>query len=320
MSAHPIATVNGFSNILSINVSDNHGAATSTATITSESTSVTVGDIIDVYLGYQETGTVRVFMGYVKSIEEQLPEHKVTVTAQNVLVRALDYFIVSSNPNTPFTRQNISAEALVGDLLGLAGITSYQHGTSNFTLATQAPVEINLVGCYDYCKFIADIIAWHIYADNNGVVHFEERPPFPQTSDVPIASISESGMLQVQYSISDVDLRNRVVVYGAGDIFSEAKAASPYLPAGFYKSMAVSAPTVIDTQSMADDAAQWNLAQVNRLTKRMSISIPGDPNLEARKVVSVSSSISGASGNWYIYGIEHSFSRDGFITSVDLRA
>jgi hypothetical protein len=118
---------------------------------------------------------------------------------------------------------------------------------------------------------------------------------------------------------SDRDLRNRVVVYGAEGIYAEAKEASPYLPNGFYKTVAVSAPTVIDTQQMAEDSAAYNLEKLNRLTLGGSLSVLGNPSINARDCITVSKADIGMTGLWYVYGCEHSWGKEGYLTNLELR-
>lgn len=312
------ASATGCSNILSVGVSDSHTAPTASATVSCLNCSLDVGSHINIDLGYT-SGMNRVFSGYVKNIQRSQSPTLYEVTCANAMVRAVDFFIVSDNPSNPYSRENITAEDLIGELMAMAGLTSYSGDTSHFTFATRGtPLEVNLASVYDYSKFIADIIAWSIWADNNGTVHFESRPPFPDGGGT-TASLSDSNLLNVSYWRSDRDLRNRVVVYGADGIHATAKASSPYLPAGFYKSVAVAAPTVITSQSMAQSAANYNLAKLNRLTIGGSATIIGDSSIACRDNVSVSKSDIGMSGTFYVFGIEHDWSKDGYKTNLDLR-
>ncbi len=311
------ASVTGTSNILSVSVSTSHSSQSSIAIIEAVNTNLDIGDSISVSLGYVGDNG-KVFQGYVKNIEHKEPAKTYTITASDVLVRAMDFFIASSSPDTPFKRQNITAEHLVRDVLELAGITDYHSESTSFTFAINSPLEVNLTSSYDYCRFIADIIAWHLYADNNGRVNFVERKPFPD-GDSSIGTVDEAISINAKYSASDRDLRNRVVVYGAAGIHAEASASSPYLPAGFYKTVVVAAPQVFDNQAMAQQSANYNLALLNRLTISASITMVGNYRYIARKVATFSFPDVGISGNWYIFSAEHSFSTGGYTVSLELR-
>lgn len=313
------ASVTGCSNITSVTVSDSHTAPTATAVIQCLSSSLDVGDSVSVDLGYSSSHQ-RVFAGYVKNVQRSQSPTMYEITCANAMVRAVDYFIVSDSPLTPYSRTNISAETLIGQLMAMAGLTNYSGGASHFTFATRGePLEVNLTSVYDYCKFIADLLAWHIYADDNGKVWFLSRPPFPD-GDSSVATLSNSNLLDVSYWRSDRDLRNRVVVYGSEGIYATAQASSPYLPSGFYKSVAVAAPTVITSQSMAEQSADYNLAKLNRLTIGGSATIIGNPAINCRSCVNVSKADIGMTGQFYVFGIEHQWSKDGYKTSMDLRA
>lgn len=259
-----------------------------------------------------------VFKGYVKNVDRESNTKYYTITAQDELVRAVDYFIVSSTPDNSFKRHNISAEILIKDILALAGITNYGYEATSFTFATQAPLEVNLIGAYDFCKQIADILAWHIYADTTGKVWFVDRKPHLDAGDTPSIYVTDVDILSANESKSDDDLRNRVVVYGKGDISATAQASSPYLPAGFYKA-SVLATDIIDKTSIAQQAADYNLTLLNRLKETVNLEIEGNPNLFARDIINVQESILGINGNYYAYAVEHNFGADGYKTTVVAR-
>lgn len=311
------ATVTNTTGIESITISDGHTAPTSTATIECADTGLGIGDNIQIHIGWVGHTPI-VFKGYVKNIEAKAAPGTVTITAANKMIRALDFFIAASNPDNPLSYDHISAEDLVENLMGVAGLNAFDGENSNFTFGIHTTVEVNLTSAYDYSKFIADIIAFSLWCDNDGIVHFRYRPPFPngETADY---ILDNSNILNVDYSISDKDLRNRVVVYGSDGIHAEAKEDSIYLPDGFYKSVAVAAPGVIDTQDMAQQAAYYNLALLDRLTKNGQITIIGNPNISCRDVVTVNKADIGMTGDWYVYSIEHNFSKGGYTTQLDLR-
>lgn len=312
------ASIAGVAGILSISVSTSHTAQSSIAIIEAAETTLDIGDLISIDMGYVGDHG-RVFKGYVKNIEYKEPTLTFTITASDVLVRAMDFFIASLNPEEPFTRQNVKAEDLVGDILSLAGLNDYEAQNSSFTLALSSPLEVNLTTAYDYCRFIADIIAFHLYADEDGTVHFLDRRFFPMAGDTPIGTVNKVISVSAKYAESDRDLRNRVVVYGAGGIYASAQEESPYLPNDFFKSVVVSAPQVFDTQEMAEQSAEHNLELLNRLTISASIVMEGDYRYIARKTANFSFVEIGISGEWYIFSAEHSFGSSGYTVSLELR-
>lgn len=309
------ASITNCTGILRVTVQDSHASSTAQAVVECNASTLDIGDSITIVLGYTgDTGTV--FTGYVKMIERKAPDGQYVITCQDAMTRAIDYFIASSNPDAPLSYSNISAESLVGNIFAQAGLTNYGFDASSFTFGVVSPVEVNLVSAYDWNKQIADILAFHIYADTAGKVWFVDRKPYVTGGDSPVATITTK--TQLAYTESEKDLRNRVVVYGSSGIYAEASASSPYLPAGFYKTTVV-ATTVIQDTGVAQDTADYNLALFNRLTKQVTVSMEGDHSFVARQVVTLNDTFTGASGDWYIFGIEHAFGPDGYYTNMTLR-
>ena len=309
--------VTGTSNPLTIQLSQSHGNATAVAIVTAEGTSLGIGDAIEIDMGYSDNHQ-KTFSGYVKIIERTVPEDIYTITAYDEMSRAVDYFIASTNPDAPFSRYRISAEDFIRDLLALAGVTNYTGGTSNFIYGWSKAAEINLAGCYEVCKQLSDMLAWHLYADENRLVHFLDRKPFVVPGDVSIGTYDDDVITDVTKTQSDDELRNRVIVYGGNGISAEAKASSPYLPSGFYKTAVMSA-WFVDRQDMADRAASINLAKWNRLRSSLNMTIEGDPSLAARSVMTVQQTDLSINSDWYIYSATHTMGASGYTIALELR-
>jgi hypothetical protein len=311
------ASVTNTSSIYQVRFTEAHNDSAPIVVIDCNSTSLTIGDAVTVYIGYVGDND-KIFTGYVKSIVDVAAPAVKKITAYGKMIRAVDFFIASSDPNAPYSRGNVSAEALVEDIINLSGLTDYGYDATSFTFGVQGPVEVNLTSSYDFCRMIADLLAWHIYADINGKVWFVDRKPYVMGGDSSSAEITVPDIINASYLISERDLRNRIVVYGRDGISAEASAVSPYLPSGFYKAVVASAYW-IDTQAMAQLAANYNLALLNRLTKEGNITIIGDSSINARDIITVTETNTGMSGDWYVYGIEHSWSQRGFTTMLTLR-
>lgn len=314
------ATCTNTSNIISVSFSDSHVAATSTATVVAINTSLDIGDSATVYIGYVGDN-FKCITGYVKNIELKEPEKQYTITIANTLIRAVDYFIASDDPTTPFSRQHITAEDLIEDILRLSGLTSFDMESTSFTFAINNPVEVNLTGAYDYAKFLSNIIAYTLYADNNGTVHLINRRPYPVGAEPADYTLTVAGdyMLEAAYDKSDHDIRNKVIVYGSESISAIASATSPYLPTGFYRTVVVAAPGVIDSHSMAQQSADYNLEILNRLTQKVSITMKGQTNIFPRTIADVTISDLGITGTWYVYSAQHDWGKTGYTTSIELR-
>lgn len=314
------ASVTGCSDLVSISVSDSHSSPTSTAQILAVSSSLDIGDAVAIVMGYVGDDFTA-FTGFVKDIELKEPEKVYSITCANVMIRAMDFFIAAPSPTQPFTWNNITAEDLIQAVLGMSGLTSFNMEATSFTFGVHNAVEVNLTSSFDYARFLADIIAYNLFADNTGTVRLINRRPYPTGGDTPVATLDASShILTATYGVSDRDLRNKILVYGTGDIVAEASASSPYLPSGYYRTVVVAAPGVIDTQGMAQQAADYNLDLLNKLTFRLSLSMEGYTNLFARSVVTVTlTELSITSEDWYIFAMEHNWSRSGYVTNLELR-
>lgn len=326
-------TATGCSDIISMEVEGSHSASTASAVVNCRSISTSIGSDITVNLGYTDEHQ-NVFSGYVKQIERKIPDNTYVITAKDRMQRAIDYFFASSNPDTPFSRSSILAENLVRDVLAEAGLTSFTADNTYFTMATgEVAAEVNLVSAYDYASGIADLMAFNLWCDINGTVHFENRKPYPMDggSGQPGDTTDETGagyasytfadtdILGIQYKEDERDLRNRIVVYGATGIYAEAHASSPYLPSGFYKS-AVLSSHLISTTAYAQDIADYNLDYLNKLTYEVQLETQGVPSINARNILRLNQSfITGINVNWYAYAVAHKWSQAGYINSIILR-
>ncbi len=312
-------SITGGVEAVSIEVFESYGQATAKCSIiTDDYGSLDLGDLIEIDMGYVGNHGV-VFKGYIQDINsERLPGQHI-IEAHDVLIRAVEYLLVSTDLDNPWSRRNISMENLVGDLLAESGITNYSGDASGFTLATgEVPAEFQLVFVMDAINQVAEIIAWHCYADQSGTVHFEDLKPIPAGSPVASYTTGSGGnLVTVSRHISTDELRNKVVVFGNPPIYASASAASPYLPGGFYKTAVVSTP-LIDTQSMADVCASYNLAAWNRLTEILQVEAEGDYARHARQTVGVTESFTSTTGNWFIYDITHSLSNT-YVMRMNLR-
>jgi len=309
------ATVTGTTQVTSLTVSEAHNTPSTSLVINAVATSLDMGDSVTVSLGY-EGHTHQIFTGWVKQVEKQVPDNTYVITCNDEMVKAIDFFIASNTPDNCYKARNIAAEDLVEAMLNMAQITNYTHDTSYFTFGITRDVEVNLISAYDMCKTVSDIIAYSIWCDETGLAHFEDRRPYVMGGDSPIKTVT--GITRLGHRRSDRDLRNRIVVYGTDGIYAVAEAESPYLPTGFRKTVVVASPW-IDDQSMAQSACNYNLDKLNRLTEEITVEIVGDPDLHARKVITISESHTGISGNWYIYTCEHRWGEGGYTTNLELR-
>jgi phage protein D len=330
------ATVTNTTSPLNITVSQSHDSSVAVANINCISTTLDVGDPVTINLGYS-TGTTKVFEGYVKQKDTKSPDGTVTITAHDVLVRAVDFFIVSTDPEHGFVYRNITAHALIQTVLEMAGLNDFDFDNTYFTFGINNDVEVNLVSSFDYSRMISDLIAWMVWADRSGTVKLKNRKPYPMdgssgqpgdVADSSIATITDASIYDATYGFHERDLRNKVVIYGAEGLYAEAKSSTSYdpvtgtsrqiLPSGFYKAIVLSS-SLIDNASFAQDACNYNLDLYNRLSYSINMTVEGLGVYEARKCVLLNSTKLGISSQlWYVLQAEHSWSSQGFTTNLTL--
>jgi hypothetical protein len=306
-------------NVKSIRIIESYNTPVSQLVIEGDDTTLSLGDSFSAQIGYSgDSG--KVFEGYVRDISYSSLERSTTVVCEDILSKAVDYYIAADDPENPFSRENVSTGTLVGDILNEAGISSISTNLPlSVTWATNGPLEINLITAWAAAKSIVDMMAWHLYADRNGTVHLVDRKPYIMAGDTAdyTWTTSSHNLVAFDYNKSTENLRNKVVVYGKNNISRSASASSPYLPAGFYKTAVIATP-FLDTGGNCQKAADFNLELFNRLTESVNVSIEGDWEVTAREIANVTESYTGISGDWFIYRIEHIIDNSGFVQNMTL--
>jgi hypothetical protein len=324
-------TATGCNGLLNMSVQQSHSASTSTGIVKCHTTNRDIGDAISINLGFTDDHG-ELFSGRVKMIQHDVPEDVYTLTCQDELIKAIDYFIVSNDPEVPYTWNHIAAEDLVWNVLSMANITEYEHQDTNFILGINANADVNLVSSYDYARMIGNIVTWSVWCDSSGVIQFRNRKPYPMhgtsgqpgdVADVPLSyTLNDTKTTNFSYRISEENLRNKVVLYGGSGVYAEASATSPYLPnlpgRPFYKAMAVGTE-LVDVQEYADAAVQYNLEMYNRLDRNATATVLGNHLLQARSVIHVDEAYSGVHENMYIFGANHSWSTSGYTVELTLK-
>ena len=278
-----------------------------------------IGSTVALDIGYAADHAV-LFSGRIRSISVASPRGTYVIEAEDALWQAKEYYFVPADLDDPWSRSNISAEDLVEDILTEAGLTDYVGYATGFTFATGTQdVEIKLVSAWDYISWICEVVGGHVYADTAGQVHFVNLPPVPGAVDATLTTGEGKEIVFSDYQKSDDRARNKVVVFGYGTIKAEASAAPAgyTLPANFYKTAIIS-HTMIDTEAMAQAAANLNLTALNRLTESVRCDIEGDPNLDCRDTVTVTEAFTGVSGDWFIHECRHAIGADGYKTNMML--
>lgn len=312
----------------SVQIENDFDRSSATATITcAAKRNVQPNDEIIVEQGY--SGYMRrTFTGYVDDVDREAFPNKFVIAARDILKRAIDNYIVDE-----IEYDSVQAEDAVKDLLERSGIYNYSLDTTSFTIGDVNPAKFSLISAMDAIKAIADLIGWRIWATKGGLVRFMKVYPRPSTEyrwlytkDPTFGS--ESGMVRVTRSFTDVNLRNWIEVWGwtnptTGDtIKATAYADSPFVPSPPRYRKAVVSSEIIDTQGMADWIAARVLSDLNCLLERGEVEIQGNPRLNVGDTIRITEDWTDQSSgvNYFIYGLSSRMDAGGNYTmSLQIR-
>jgi len=318
--------------VLSVEVNEGHKQTTARFSLETEDiTGLNLNQTVTIDLGFVGSHG-QVFVGYVDEIAESAWPGVYTISGRDVLKRAIEHYIVTTDLEHPWSRENIDAAWLVRDLLKEAGITNYIAGASSFDFGTSHPAEFNLMSVWDAITQICNILAYNCWAEN-GTVYFARVFPVPTIPAPPLSKhfdVGTAGNIEViDYQYNTDNLRNKVVVFGREGIYAARQsnttpcAGNPaanctYLPAGFFKTAIVSSE-MIDTHSMADSSAQYNLVLYNKLTESLRLEAEGDYTVRCRDTVTVTEPFTGMSNDpWFVYSITHRIDTSGYKLVITL--
>jgi len=276
-----------------------------------------LSDEVTVDGGYDSDHGI-LFRGYVKKIEKMIPDKTYKITVHDPLIRAVDMFLASDDPEAPLTFNSISDYDLVNAMLGEAGLPNVVSAPPfpQFVFGTNADgAKFNLQSVADVLQFIASITGRLIYADNAGDIYYVDRKPYVDGDSPTLTFVGGNGgnIIDSSYEKANDKIRSRVVCYGKTPIKATAEAPSPYT---VVTQTAVIAHELIDLQSLAESVASINLTLLNRLQETYSVTVEGSHNIQARKVASLTEPYLGASGrSVYLYRVSHTIGEAGFVTS-----
>jgi len=315
--------------ILSLEVSEGYKQTCARFSLdTDDITGFDLNDVVTIDMGF-DAAHGPIFQGYVDEITETRMPGTYSVEGRDVLKRAIEHFIVSTDIDHPWSRENIAAENLVRDLLSEAGIGAYVGAATAFTFGTSSPAEFNLMTSWDGIRLICNILAYTCFAEN-GVVYFKREFPVPVAPSTHSFDVGNAGdIVLIDYGYNPDNLRNKVVVFGKSGIYAERHeddtpnpwpppARKSFLPANFYKTAIVSSE-LIDLQSMADSSAQYNLELYNKLTEFIRLETIGDYLVRSRDTIDVTEPFTGmVADEWFIYSVSHRIDDSGYTMSLNL--
>jgi hypothetical protein len=314
------ATVTGCSGIISIQVEAGYSMISANATVECEATSLTLGSAISIDMGYADAHQA-VFVGFVKKINKTTPNGIIQITAMDVLVRAVDYFLAADDPEQPLTFYSIDDRSLVNALLGEVGLSLASGAVSpTFTFGTNEDgAKFNLQSLAEIIQWCCSITGRLCYADA-GSIYYVDRKPYIVGGDTAVATwtTGASGqIISIGKEIDNSKIRNVIKVYGKNPLTARASASSPYIAVD---QASVIAHELLDTQEICDATAAVNLDILNRLSTTYTVDLYGDASIVPRSVYHITESFTGADEDVFIYRVSHNFDESGFLTNVTATA
>lgn len=316
-----VATATNCTDIRSIEVTESYSQFSANAVVECNSSSLSLSDAVTIIMGY--TGdTATVFKGFAKKITRARPDNVFRIECNDVLVRAIDFFIAADDPENPFQRNNITSLNLIKDVLALAGITNVTNtepGPAVLTWGTNEDgVRFNLQSVADAVKFITEMTGNLTYYDQDAdLVEFKARKPYVEGGDSSSGTFTtgaSGNIIDITYDKSTEKTRNVLKVYGKSPLNARARADNANL---VVDQAAVIAHELLDSQSICDEVASINLEILNRLTETYTLSVEGDPSIRARQVRTLTESFVGASSlDIFLYAVQHIFTESGYVVSI----
>ena len=315
------ANAGGVTDIISMEVTADAGAACARFSFQTPSSSFEVGQALSLQMGYTD-GSATVLTGYVDSVTAERPPGLYRIEGRDKLKLALDYFIVAASldkadffnpcPGTPGNYTPISPGEIITDILALCGLGGVSGGAGWEIGTVEDGTPFQLISAWDAIQQVCGIGAWRVWCDAAGTIRFGSITE-SYGGGQSFTTGNDGNIVSCSYSRSDEDLRNKVVVIGYnGDYIGTASAASPYCP--IYKTAVISTD-LVGSDAQAAASASANLTALNKLTERTTIEAVGTPGVERYGAVTVSESFTGAPGGM-VTSVTHAIDSNGYRTQL----
>jgi hypothetical protein len=225
---------------------------------------------------------------YIGSVEHIIPDHVTTVTCQDATKRLADYFIpdITSTGSAPsYTR------VWIEKYLQEAGVSYAFDTASNGTLVAND----TSFGRNYALGTITDLLmqsGWYMHTDTGGTIRIGKISI--DMNNVAL-DLSSNDILHIDCNKNDGMLRNKVIVWGAGNIdsqdyvFAHMEVMTPWnRDSNDYRSVVLNVPLVRDNATAAGLASQV-LHETQQITNIKEVTLPGYYNVQIGDTVFVDS-------------------------------
>jgi hypothetical protein len=266
-------------------------------------------DSIDIY----ENGDFKVRY-YVSSIEHNVPRSTLNLDCQDNSKRIVDYFI----PDSYTVDYPSYTKYWISKFLDEAGV-SYEYtvdspGTllSNFT-------NLGLVTVYEQVQTLLQMSGWYMYFDGNGKAIIGTLQT--ELAD-DLVSVGKTDILNILVTKDDKMLRNKALVFGAYDAFSDSNAkASVTVHTPWNYDHRDIRTVVISNSNIPNDSTAYGMAnqivkEFSKITVEKHLTLWGARDFNLGTALRVTSNVYKGKGLVTTFGT--SMSKTGLVTNVVL--
>lgn len=323
MSRQVCANVNGVEDIISLEITGSSGITRFSFTTTSSAFSL--NDEVSIYAGFADEGATLMSGALVDSVTAERPPALYRVEGRDKLKRALDHFIVEASlnkedffnvcPGTPGNYTKVTPGEAISSILALCGLPGVSGG-AGWELGTEEEgASFQLVSAWDAIQQVCSIGAWRVWCDSAGTIQFGSITQ-PVGGGGTLAVGDAGQIISASYSVSDEDLRNKIVVIGAPNPEGGSYSAVASAAGGFVKTAVISTD-LIGSDAQAEASAAANLVALNKPTQKTTVECTG-VGYSLYNSVGVSEPFTGAPGGM-ITSIAHTIDSNGYRTKLTAR-
>lgn len=249
-----------------------------------------------VYENGNKMGTYNIF-----SAEEQVPGGIYVVSCQDDSKRLTDHFIdqlyTIDYPST--------AKYWIEKFLTEAGV-SYNFNTAGYGNSLSEDTQLGGISAYDEFIYLLQLCGWYFYFDADNVCQIGNLDAVA----TPVETFTDNQIIKIGYTKNDKMLRNRAVVWGAGDpdthiwIYADTSTKTAWnRPGNDYRTVVYS-NTAIKTWGIAYSLAAAILTEFSKTTPEKNLQV----------VSSYSNVVLGS----FVRGITDTLTVDGMVTHLSV--
>ncbi len=267
---------------------------------------------VEVSLGYNGL-TRRRFTGFVEDDGRKVWPYSKTITAAGYMRWA------ERKSPAIVTYSSQTAQTIIADLLSRAGVPYRSIGGDNTTLGTVE--DIVLGKRQSYADLIEQIDApWLCRTFDwlpDGTVRRMQLTELPAAA-AKWAYTYPGNVLSLDNPLTVREVRNRVEVKGLDDVEAYRRSDSPYVDAAHDEIHEVNSD-LIETNGIADVVALLQMPTVNRLTRKVTLRVAGNPLLDPGDTISLDAPTVGInSENLWLEEISEAFDEGGYFSQLTL--